>query len=81
MKLIDSKTKQPLVNFHKKTVTFYNKYLEQEMQIMGIPVPHGLRGLFGGKDIIFLGDPEFEKAFREIYYLTSVDPSRFHWMD
>jgi len=79
MRLINSKTKVPLVEFHGKRTVFHSKFLEKEMKTLGIPVPHGLRGIFHGKDNVFLGEEEFQLAFKEIYYLTQMDPTLFHW--
>lgn len=81
MKLINTKTKSPLVEFKKDRTIIYNKYLEQEMKTLGIPIPHGLRGLFHGHDIVFLGDEDFQTAFKEIYYVTTIDPQTFQWVD
>lgn len=81
MRLINVKTNQSLVEFHGEKTVFHNKFLEKEMQELGIPIPHGLRGLYDGKDCIYLYDKTFQKAFREVYYLTSIDPSTFHWQE
>lgn len=70
-----------MVEFEGKKTHIYNKFLEHEMRSIGIPVPHGLRGLYNGKDYIRLEDEEFQKAFKEIYYLTSMDPEAFQWKD
>ncbi|MCC5832766.1 MAG: hypothetical protein JJU12_06970 [Chlamydiales bacterium] len=51
------------------------------MRTIGIPVPHGLRGVYKGKDYVRLGDPEFQQAFKEIYYLTAMNPDKFQWLD
>ena len=59
----------------------HNKILEHEMRSIGIPIPHGLRGIYHGKDCVRLEDEEFQKAFREIYYLTVMNPEAFHWSE
>lgn len=51
------------------------------MRSIGIPVPHGLRGIYNGKDYIRLEDQEFQKAFKEIYYLTAMNHEMFQWTD
>jgi hypothetical protein len=55
--------------------------LENEMKQIGIPVPHGLRGIYNGKDHIRLNDEDFQKAFQEIYYLTAMDHALFRWFE
>lgn len=79
MKLINTQTGKILVEFDGKKACFHNKYLEQEMKSIGIPIPHGLRGSFKGQDQIFLEDELFQKAFKEIFYLTSIDHNLFKW--
>lgn len=79
MRLVNSKSRQTLVDFTTTGAVFYSKYLEEEMRRCGIPIPPGLRARFGGKDFIYLGDPDFQKAFREVFYLTAFDPGLFIW--
>lgn len=79
MKLVNTQTSQALVEFHGDKTLIYNKFLENEMRTIGIPVPHGLRGLYKGKDCIRLEDPDFQRAFKEIYYLTAMSPDKFQW--
>ncbi len=79
MRLINTNTAQSLVEFQGNETIFHNKFLEREMEMIGIPVPPGLRGVYHGKDCICLGDEDFQKAFREIYYLTAMDPREFQW--
>ncbi len=81
MKLVNIKSGKPLVEFKESETIFYNKYLEREMKRMGISIPHGMRALFEGKDHILLGDPHFQEAFKEVYYLTTVDHELFKWFD
>jgi hypothetical protein len=81
MRLINIQTKQPIVEFIGEKTLIHNKFLEDEMRIMGIPIPDGLRGPFEGKDYIYLGETKFQEAFREVYYVTYMDPRRFKWAD
>jgi hypothetical protein len=80
-KLVNKQTNQVIVKFDGAETVFYNKFLEQEMRTIGIPIPHGLRGVYHGKECIRLEDEEFQKAFREIYYLTSMGSETFNWSD
>jgi len=81
MKLINTQTAQSLVEFEDDRTIFHSKFLEHEMRTIGIPVPHGLRGIFHGKDCIRLEDEEFQRAFKEIYYLTAMNPETFQWKE
>lgn len=79
MRLVNRTTSETLVEFLPGEVRFYNPLLEKEMKTLGIPIPHGMRSLFDGKDTVFLGDDAFERAFREVYYLTYVETAQFQW--
>jgi hypothetical protein len=81
MKLINIQNQQPVVEFIGDQIIFYNRFLEKEMQTLGILIPHGLRSVFQGKDCIYLGEEQFQKAFREIYCVTALDPAHFQWLD
>jgi len=81
VKLINKQTGQPVVEFGKETVLFHNKFLEREMRALGILIPHGMRGIYYGKDCIRLGEEGFDKAFKEIYYITMMDPEIFEWTE
>jgi hypothetical protein len=78
-KLVNVHTQQTIVEFTPEKTCIYSKFLEHEMQTLGIPIPHGLRGVYHGKETIFLGDPDFQQAFQEVYYLTSMNPHIFQW--
>ena len=81
MRLVNVTTKKPIVEFEREEVLFHNKYLEREMRLLGIPIPHGLRGVYDGADYVFLGDRSFQQAFREVYYTTSMDQNDFRWVE
>ncbi len=79
MRLINKKTKQPLVEIQQERVHFYSDFLEKEMQVLGIEIPHGLQVQYGGKTHIMLGDPLFTKAFQEVYCVHYMDSTQFRW--
>ncbi|MFZ0565916.1 MAG: hypothetical protein WAM28_07010 [Chlamydiales bacterium] len=81
MKLVNKQTNEPIIEFEGKKTLFHNKFLEQEMRSIGILIPHGLRGVYHGKNYVRLEDEEFQKAFKEIYCLTSMNPDTFQWQD
>lgn len=79
MQLIHSETNQALVEFNENGIIFHSRILENEMRFMGIPIPVGMRSHYSGKDCIFLGEEKFVDAFKEIYYLTNMNPKTFIW--
>ncbi len=79
MRLIHTRTNQPVVEFQKDETVFFSNLLKKEMELIGINIPHGLRGVYQGKACIYLEDPEFQQAFKEVYYLSYLDPSHFEW--
>jgi len=81
MQLINRKTQIPIVEFQKRKTIFHNRFLESEMRTLGILIPHGLRGVFNGKDYVYFGEEDFQRAFREVYYLTSMNTDLFRWID
>lgn len=81
MKLINIQTNQPLVEFIGEKTLIHNKFLEEEMRMMGIPIPDGLRGLFEGRDYVHLYEEKFQEAFKEIYYATFMDARLFKWIE
>ena len=81
MRLVNIHTHRSIVAFEDKATRIFNKFLEREMKSMGIPIPPGMRGLYEGRDVVYLGDREFQRAFKEIYYITSMDSRIFKWQD
>jgi len=79
MRLVNLKSRRPIVEFREGKPVFYSKFLEHEMRQIGIAIPHGLRGIYHGKTTVTLEDHEFERAFKEIYYVTYMSPDQFHW--
>ncbi|MFN0065524.1 MAG: hypothetical protein ACKVOH_04725 [Chlamydiales bacterium] len=80
-KLINTKTEQSIVEFTEQETKFYNRILENEMREMGIPIPHGIRGEYEGKDCVRLGDETFQRAFKEIYIPTYLNAKEFVWIE
>lgn len=81
MKLVNVNTKQPIVEFQGEKTLIYSKFLEHEMQSIGISIPPGLRGLYHGKDCVRLEDEDFQRAFKEVFYVTAMNPKIFLWLN
>lgn len=79
MRLVNVETKKAIVEFIGKKTLIHNKFLEEEMKILGIPIPDGMRGLFEGRDTIHLDEEKFQEAFKQIYFFSYMDPRHFKW--
>jgi hypothetical protein len=79
MKLINTKTGFVVVEFESGLVHFHDRFLEAEMKETGILIPSSHQADYGGKETIFLGDPEFEKAFKNIYYPLCIANVLYRW--
>lgn len=79
MKLINTKTGFVVVEFKEGKAEFHDRFLEAEMKETGILIPPAMIGGFGGKEVIFLGDPLFEKAFIEVYYPLCIANVIYQW--
>jgi hypothetical protein len=80
MQLINIKTGFVVVKYLEAKAFFNDRFLEKQMNIQGIVVPPFLQKQFNDKTVIFLKDPEFQKAFKEIYYLFSMNTKLFRWV-
>lgn len=80
-KLINVNTSLPIVEFFEGKTVIHSKFLENEMRTIGIAIPPGLRSVYQGKDNVLLEDAEFQKAFKEVFYLTSMDHGIFQWKE
>jgi hypothetical protein len=79
MKLINTKTGYVVVEFQNGQAHFHDRFLEAEMQETGILIPPSHQSQFGGKETIFLGDKQFEQAFKDVYYPLCIANLRYRW--
>jgi hypothetical protein len=79
MKLINMKTGFVVVEFKSGKAQFYDRFLEAEMKETGILIPPSMASSFGDKEVIFLNDPFFEKAFIEVYYPLCIAHTVYQW--
>lgn len=79
MKLINTKTGFVVVEFQNGKVQFHDRFLEAEMKETGILIPPIHLKEYDGKEVIYMGDPLFEKAFVEIYYPLCIAHSLYQW--
>lgn len=81
MKLINTRTAFVVVEFQEGKVHFNDRFLETEMRESGILIPPILKDEFEGKEVIYLNDPLFEKAFKEVYYPFCIAHSLYQWQE
>lgn len=79
MKLINSRTGFIVVEFKNGAPQFHDRFLEAEMKERGIAIPVSRRFEFNGKETIYLNDPEFQRAFTEIYVPLSIASNLYQW--
>lgn len=79
MKLVNTKTGFVVVEFNQGKVEFFDRFLEAEMKETGILIPPGMAKSFQDKEVIFFGDPLFEKAFMEVYYPLCIANTVYQW--
>ena len=60
-----------------ETPQFSNPYIQKGFEEFGIIIPAALVKDYNGKERVYLEDPEFEKAFRELYFAFEMDPHEF----
>lgn len=79
MKLINTKTGFVVVEFKEGKAEFHDRFLEVEMKETGILIPPSFAKSYQDKEVIFFGDPLFEKAFIEIYYPLCIANAIYQW--
>lgn len=81
MKLIDVRSKETVVELNENGPRFPSEIMEWDMMHNGIAIPPYLQSEYDGKFIVFLDDPLFQKAFREIYFEFRMDHDNYQWID
>ena len=81
MKLVNMQTGYVVVEFQRGNAQFHDRFLEAEMKETGILIPPSMSSQFEEKEVIFLGEPLFEKAFVEVYYPLCIAHSLYQWQN
>jgi len=79
MKLVNTKTGFVVVEFQNGKALFHDRFLEAEMKETGILIPRPHLAEYGNREVIFLGEDLFEKAFIEVYYPLCIANSLYQW--
>jgi hypothetical protein len=80
-KLMNMETGSIVVEFRDGNVRFSDCFLELELQQNGIYIPSSMKPGFDNKEIVYMSDPMFEKAFLEVYYPLCIANSLYQWQD
>ena len=70
MKLIHLETQKDL---------FADPDFQKSMSQSGIIIPEALQSQYGNKERVFWKDPEFVKAFKELFFNHEMDPKQYEW--
>jgi len=82
MKLVEMKHNQVLVEFKDDVVIIHDQIIEQDIKKRGIFIPPAYRSEYDGKTTIKIGDPDFQRAFKEVYYaFTFKDKSLYRILE
>ena len=68
-----------VVEMSESQVVFHDPALEEKMEKEGVVIPPAEQKNYGGKEIVYLGDPMFNQAFKEYYYKFAFDQNLYHW--
>lgn len=77
--LINVESGRVIVEFMNGKIKFHESFLEEEMKKTGIYIPYDLAPEFDDKEIVYLDDPMFERAFIEVYYPLCIANSLYQW--
>lgn len=81
MQLINTKTGHVVIEFQGEKTIFHDPYLEKAMKYQGIHIPPFLQKDFHDKEVVRLSDPEFQKAFHDVYYKLSLNQQLYQWKE
>lgn len=80
MQLVNASNGFVVVEIVEDQVRINDFHLEAIMREQGIIIPPHLWKDFEGKKVVFLEDPDFIKAFKEVYVPMSMSRSMFKWV-
>ena len=80
MRLVNTKTQFVVVEFIGRQTIFHDIYLEKVMRESGVQIPHFMKKMFDNQSTVKLGDTDFQKAFKEVYYPFTMDQIKHIWV-
>lgn len=81
MKLINLRLKFVVADYQGEKTLIHDRILLKEMTFRGVMIPPALRGEYGGKSVVRIGDKEFQKAFKEFYFPQVFNPNNYSWTE
>lgn len=82
MRLVNLKTGDTLISFTAgKQPEIKNAVLAGTLRSFGIAIPLYLRPQYGNRLHVLMEDPDFERAFKEVYYTHCMDRDLFQWIE
>jgi hypothetical protein len=80
MKLINLNTGEVFLHAEPgSTPEFTQSHMNDAMSKFGLIIPVGLQEKYNGKTRVYLDEPEFLEAFRELYFEHEMKPNGFAW--
>lgn len=80
-KLVNEETGFIVVEFINGKAEFHDPFLEREMSQVGIYIPPTKTHRFEEREIVYLHDDLFKKAFTDVYYPLCIANSMYQWQD
>ncbi len=77
--LVHSTSGFVVVEFKEDQIVFNDRFLKVEMEEQGILIPPALKDQFNGKEVVYIDDPLFRKAFVEVYYPLCIADPAYVW--
>lgn len=81
MKLINLRLKFVVADYQGEKTLIHDRILLKEMTFRGVTIPYALRDEYGGKSAVRIGDKEFQKAFKELYFSQVFNPQNYRWVE
>ena len=79
MKLINLRLKFVVADYQGEKTLIHDRILLKEMMFRGVIIPLALRIEYGGKSAVRIGDKEFQRAFKEVYFAQVFNPNNYRW--
>ena len=78
-KLENVATRHCVAELHNGKIEIFDFSILLEIKDKGIYIPPMFRSEFSGKTHVYQEDPDFTRAFIDVYYKMTLDPHCFKW--
>jgi hypothetical protein len=79
MKLIHRTSGFVVAEYREDQTIIHDRMLAQEMSVGGVAIPPPLKGQFNGKKNVLLGEKEFQRAFKQLYFPQVFNLKNYFW--